>query len=88
MTTTTLDQDLEQLTEQELRVEILNLRNGIRLHRDEKGHDRCWVDDLRLYELLPEKLPANTTLPEREEFLANCQRFYESRRNCPNTFYK
>ena len=88
MTTTTLDQDLEQLTEQELRVEILNLRNGIRLHRNEKGHDRCWVDDLRLYELLPEKLPANTTLPEREEFLANCHRFYESRRNCPNTFYK
>lgn len=88
MTTTTLDQDLEQLTEQELRTEILNLRNGIRLHRDEKGHDRCWVDDLRLYELLPEKLPANTTLPEREEFLDNCQRFYESRRNSPKTFYK
>lgn len=82
------DSDLELLTTSGLKDEIIRLRTGIREHRDEKGHGRCWVDDLRLYELLPEKLSADTTLPPREQFLENCARFYESRGTCPKTFYR
>lgn len=84
----TIDRDIDAMDAAALRQEVERLREGIRLHRDEKGHDRCWVDDLRLYELLPEKLPADTTLPPREEFLKNCARFYENRGNCPRTYYK
>ncbi|MBI4151515.1 VOC family protein [Candidatus Woesearchaeota archaeon] len=73
------DNDLLTLDPVKLKAELLRLRQGIREHRDEKGHGRCWLDDLRLYDLLPEKLPADTTLPPREEFLENCARFHETR---------
>ena len=73
------DYDLTTLSPEQLKAELLRLRNGIRQHRDEKGHGRCWLDDLRLYDLLPEKLPADTKLPPREEFLENCARFHETR---------
>lgn len=76
------DKDLESLSKEELQQEILRLRTGIREHRDAQGHDRCWLDDIDLYNLLPEKLPADTKLPEREEFLTNCNKFYENRQ-CP-----
>ena len=76
------DKDLESLSKEELQQEILRLRTGIREHRDAKGHDRCWLDDIDLYNLLPEKLPADTKLPDREEFLTNCNKFYENRQ-CP-----
>ena len=39
---------------QALMEEVESLRSAIRLHRDEKGHDRCWLDDQRLYSILPE----------------------------------
>ena len=62
------------------RTEIKRLQDGIRYHRDQKGDDRCWVDDLRLYELLPEG-PAgyDSTLPPEDVFLENCKRFCRSR---------
>jgi hypothetical protein len=69
-----------QLEVRELKNETEKLRDGIRYHRDQKGDDRCWVDDLRLYELLPEG-PAgyDSTLPSEEIFLENCKRFCRTR---------
>jgi hypothetical protein len=64
--------------------EIVRLRNGIRKHRDAKGHARCWEDDRELYALLPEGNLGDQTLPPREEFLAGCHRYYELRRQKPN----
>lgn len=64
----------------ELSAEVEKLRDGIRYHRDQKGDDRCWVDDLRLYELLPEGAEGyDSTLPPEEVFLENCKRFCRSR---------
>lgn len=34
--------------------ECMKLRQAIRYHRDQKGYSRCFLDDLKLYELLPE----------------------------------
>jgi hypothetical protein len=62
------------------RTEIKKLQDGIRYHRDQKGDDRCWVDDLRLYELLPEGSAGyDSTLPPEDVFLDNCKRFCRSR---------
>jgi hypothetical protein len=67
------------MTPSELYNEVLKLRYGIRQHRDEKGHDRCWIDDEKLYLLLPEKQNANFVLPIKCEFLTNCEKFWEDR---------
>lgn len=74
------DQDLSEMTEEQLRDEAKKLRAAIRYHRDQKGDDRCWVDDIRLYEALPEG-PSNydPTLPPEDVFLENCKRFCRSR---------
>lgn len=59
------------------RVEILE--SGIRQHRDEKGNDRCWLDDQRLYALLPEGPPEPQALPPIHEFIPNCVKYYYQR---------
>ena len=73
------DLSLALLNRNELKAEVLRLRAAIRLHRDEKGHDRCWLDDQRLYSVLPEGVKADMILPCREEFLSNCARYWSSR---------
>lgn len=57
---------------------------AIRKHRDERGDDRCWMDDERLYQVLPE----GYTPPERDCYveLINCIQFQRCRRN-PATEY-
>lgn len=73
------DQDLQGMTETALRAEVVRLREGVRAHRDEKGHGRCWLDDRELYRLLPEQIEADFTLPPREEFLRECGKYHELR---------
>jgi len=63
--------------------EIERLKNAIRRHRDERGDDRCYLDDARLYEVLGEGQP-DTTLPPRDVFLSNCARFWECRQANPD----
>ena len=77
-----IDHDLVSLDRSALQQEVSRLRQGIREHRDAKGNDRCWIDDADLYALLPENVAADTELPRREEFLRNCEKFYETRQ-CP-----
>lgn len=76
-----IDKDLDRMNSIELRQEIIKLRNTIRRHRDAKGHDRCWLDDLELYQLLPEGREADFTLPKKDEFLKNCEIYWKNR--CP-----
>lgn len=61
-----------------LRQRIKELEDAIRTHRDQRGDDRCWMDDQQLYAVLGDT-KANTALPPREVFLANCARFYACR---------
>ncbi len=77
-----MDEDLKnKLSNKHLIKEIIKLRNSIRLHRDEKGHDRCWLDDERLYSILPENLKGDLSLPPKCEFLENCEKYWETRKN-------
>lgn len=54
------------------------LKDAIRLHRDERGNDRCWLDDDRLYAVLGEGT-GDRALPCKSEFLSNCARYWEQR---------
>lgn len=80
-----LNGDLDSLGREELRAEIIKLRAEIRYHRDQRGHDRCWLDDVKLYRALPETTEAEFPLPERSEFLTNCARYWETRQPCPKS---
>lgn len=71
------------MKEKTLKNKIKRLHNAIRHHRDEKGTNRCWLDDQLLYSVLPEGKKAVTLLPERHLFIRNCERFYDTRQN-PN----
>ena len=64
--------------------EIEHLRNAIRKHRDQRGDDRCWLDDEELYKVLPE----GYTVPERDTSveLHRCEKYIACRHN-PNTKY-
>lgn len=60
------------------------LEDAIRRHRDQRGDDRCWMDDEELYAALPEgyKPPERDTSVELER----CRQYIECRRN-PRTVY-
>jgi ribosomal protein S27AE len=63
----------------ELQEEIDKLRAAIIKHRDQRGDDRCWLDDLDLYAVLDDGVQADNSMPPREGFLANCARYYDNR---------
>lgn len=62
----------------DLASEVARLTTAIRHHRDQRGDDRCWLDDLVLYETLGEPPPDFSLMPECE-FLESCRRFYRQR---------
>jgi hypothetical protein len=60
--------------------EVQRLREGIRYHRSQTGHSLCWINDVALWRLIEDDPTyPHDTLPVREEFLANCRRYYQSR---------
>lgn len=64
--------------------EVERLRAAIRQHRDQRGDDRCWLDDARLYRSLgadPEDCNIDGTLPPKCEFLKSCERYWEQRQS-------
>lgn len=68
-----------------LKDEVIRLRDAIRSHRDEKGHDRCWLDDIELYKSLPEgTFGIDLALPPKEEFIKNCERYHAHRQDPTN----
>jgi hypothetical protein len=71
------DEDLEQLTRDELLAEVRKLRAGIRRHRDSTGHELCWHHP-ELWRLLPEKVDPDLAVPAWPQFLQGCLRYRES----------
>lgn len=64
--------------------EVERLRAAVRAHRDERGDNRCWLDDETLYRVLPEGFtpPARDSAVELER----CKAFIASRHH-PVTDY-
>lgn len=71
--------DLE-LRNSYLSQQIQIYETAIRKHRDAVGHDRCFENDIELYDLLPEgclEHPAKDTIPSEKEFLSGCKKYYD-----------
>jgi hypothetical protein len=72
-----MDDDLHQLSREELIAEVVRLRNGIRRHRDSSGQELCWHHPA-LWGLLPERTDPLPVVPEWPQFLRGCLRYRES----------
>jgi len=72
-----LDHDPDAMTREQLLTEIRRLRAGIRAHRDCTGHELCWHHP-DLWNLLPEKIHPQPTVPAWPQFLRGCLRYRQS----------
>jgi hypothetical protein len=78
------DDDLDQMSREQLIGEAKKLRAGIRAHRDSSGHDLCWHHP-QLWGLLPEPIPDDLAVPPWPKFLRGCLKYRESLdRELPN----
>jgi hypothetical protein len=72
-----MDEDLEQMSREQLVAEARKLRAGIRAHRDSTGDDLCWHHPA-LWALLPDRTDPLPTVPGWPEFLRGCLRYRQS----------
>jgi hypothetical protein len=72
-----MDEDLDNLTRDELAAEVKRLRAGIREHRDSTGHELCWHHP-KLWGLLPEATDPQPAVPDWPQFLRGCIRYRQS----------
>jgi hypothetical protein len=72
-----MDDDVEQMSRDELVAEVKRLREGIRAHRDGTGHELCWHHPA-LWALLPERTDPVPTVPAWPQFMRGCIRYRQS----------
>ena len=72
-----MDEDLQQMSKDQLIEEIKKLRAGIREHRDSTGQELCWHHP-ELWSLLPEKIELKISVPDWPEFMKGCIRYRSS----------
>ncbi|MCW4353980.1 hypothetical protein ONR57_11785 [Hoyosella sp. YIM 151337] len=72
-----VDDDLTEMTREELIAEIRQLRRGIREHRDASGHGLCWHHPA-LWGLLPEVTDPVPVIPPWPDFMEGCVRYRRS----------
>ena len=72
-----MDEDLNQMSREQLEEEVKKLRQGIRKHRDSEGHELCWHHPA-LWRLLPEKTDPIPVVPDWPQFLQGCLKYRQS----------
>ena len=72
-----MDDDLDQMSHEELLVAARRMRAGIRAHRDRSGHELCWHHP-DLWALLPDAAPPDLLVPEWPQFMRGCVRYRAS----------
>ncbi|MFK8266724.1 hypothetical protein [Capnocytophaga cynodegmi] len=72
-----MDEDLQQMTREQLISEVEKLRNAIRKHRDCSEHDLCWFHP-DLWNLLPEKYEVDISVPQWDKFMQGCIQYRKS----------
>ncbi len=69
------------MTAQQHRESIRKLRSAIRNHRDQKGDDRCWVDDYSVWALLKDSPGEPRTPPPFAEAMRCCRSYWTYRKS-------
>jgi hypothetical protein len=72
-----MDDDLTQMSRDQLVDEVKKLRAGVREHRDSSGQDLCWHHP-GLWGLLPEKSDPLPQVPSWPAFMAGCVKYRAS----------
>jgi hypothetical protein len=72
-----MDEDVKQMSRDQLVAEVKRLRQGIRQHRDSTGHELCWHHPA-LWGLLPDATDPLPTVPDWPQFLQGCIRYRQS----------
>jgi hypothetical protein len=72
-----MDDDLRDMSPEQLIDEVRKLRRGIRSHRDSTLHELCWHHPA-LWSLLPEKTDPLPTVPEWPQFMRGCIKYRQS----------
>jgi len=78
-----MDEDIIQMSKDQLVEEIKKMRAAIREHRDSTGQQLCWHHP-KLWGLLPEKTDPKISVPEWPEFMKGCVRYRLSLDEQPN----
>jgi hypothetical protein len=72
-----MDEDLQVMTVDQLKSEVIKLRSAIREHRDCSGHNLCWYHP-EMWSLLPEKSATVPVVPEWDSFMRGCVHYRKS----------
>ena len=72
-----MDDDLDQMSREQLVAEVKRLRAGIREHRDSTGHELCWHHP-QLWALLPERSDPMPVVPDWPQFMRGCIQYRQS----------
>jgi hypothetical protein len=72
-----MDDDVDEMSRDELVAEVRKLRAGIRVHRDSSGHELCWHHPA-LWALLPDKTDPLPEVPDWPQFLRGCLAYRQS----------
>lgn len=72
-----MDEDLKEMSRDDLISEVRKLRRGIRKHRDSTGQELCWHHPA-LWGLLPEKTDPVPVVPDWPRFMDGCVKYRRS----------
>lgn len=77
-------EEFDELRDSIIRMDahVRRLEEAIRKHRDQRGDNRCWLDDVELYRSLRDELSeyaVDTELPPKCDFLMSCSRYWDQR---------
>lgn len=72
-----MDDDLQDMTRDELIAEVTKLRAAVREHRDSSGHDLCWHHP-DLWHTLPEQVEPDIAVPPWPQFMRGCLAYRQS----------
>jgi len=72
-----MDEDLQQMSKEQLIEEIKKMRTRIREHRDSSGQNLCWHHP-KLWSLLPEKIEPKISIPKWPDFMKGCVEYRKS----------
>lgn len=74
-----MDHDIKELTLEQSQTKLQEWRDLIRWWSDQRGDDRCWLDDIKIMKAILPHGTVDFKLPCWEKFGPSCKKFWETR---------